>query len=196
MTEPRTLFTRDELAAGLRELIGMLAQTGQAMQLRIVGGAAISLAYNGERDSTVDIDAVLTPRDVILEAASAIAAEHGWVKDWLNDSARIFVPEGYGARAPEWVLLASAGEVEVFVASPETLLTMKLKAAMRRGLREVNDLRTLLAITGVSSVGEADDLLDAFFPSDSLTEKARQVVQIALDTMPADHERPSLPPLV
>lgn len=195
MTETRTLFTRDELTAGLRELIAALAHTGEAVQLRIVGGAAISLAYNAARASTVDIDAVLTPRDVILDAASTIADKRGWVKDWLNDSARIFVPEGFGHRTPEWIPLPSPEGVDVFVASAETLLAMKLKAAMRRGLREVADLRVLLAITGIGSVDEADELLDAFFPSDALTEKARQVVQIALDTMPAGHVPPALPSL-
>lgn len=196
MTEPQTLFTRDDLTTGLRELITGLHATGEPVQIRIVGGAAISLAYNADRSSTVDIDAVLTPRDVVLDVAGDIAERHGWAQDWLNDAASLFVPEGYGQRAPEWVPVAVAGQVEMFVASAETLLAMKLKTCNRRGLREVNDLRILLALTAVRSLDDADELLDAFWPADALSAKGRQVVQIALDTLPADHVPPEVPTLV
>ena len=76
----------------------LLDASGEEAQLRIVGGAAISLAYNAERAATVDIDAVLSPRDVVLEAAGRIARRNSWVADWLNDAARIFVPDGFGQR--------------------------------------------------------------------------------------------------
>lgn len=195
MSTPRTLFTREDLTSVLRELTTALDATGEEVRLRIVGGAAISFAYNADRGSTVDIDALLSPRNVVLGAAENIAALHGWVADWLNDAARIFIPEGFGQRAAEWVLMARVGKVEVYVASAETLLAMKLKAVIRRGLREVNDLRILLTVTGVDSVDEADALLDAFYPGDALTEKARQIVQIALDTRPSQHVAPQVPSL-
>lgn len=195
MSAARTLFDREALVRGLRDLVAALDATGEDVRLQIVGGAAISFAYNSDRGSTVDIDAVLTPRDVVLSAAEGIAALHGWVADWLNDAARIFVPEGFGRRGAEWVLIAEVGKVEVYVASAEMLLAMKLKATIRRGLREVNDLRILLALTGIGSVDEADALLDAFYPADGLTEKARQIVQIALDTRPTQYRVPEVPPL-
>lgn len=195
MSVPQGVFDRDDLIAGLRDLIIALDVTGERASLRIVGGAAIALAYNAGRASTVDIDAALIPRDVVLAAAAGVAAEHAWVADWINDKAEIFIPDGFGQRDAEWVLIAAVGNVEVYVASAETLLVMKLKAAMRRGLREVGDLRILLELTGITSVDEADELLDAFYPTDSLTEKARDIVQIALDTRPQGHVAPEVPAL-
>ena len=193
MSGTRILLDREDLSAGLRELVAALASTGEAAQLKIVGGAAIALAYNGDRASTVDIDAVLSPRDIVLDAAGLVAERHGWVADWLNDAARIFVPEGYGQRGAEWKLIAVSGAVEVFVASVDTLLAMKLKAVIRRGVRELEDLRVLPALSGTSTVDAADDLLDAFCPADALTEKVPQIVQVALDSPPRAHIVPAIP---
>lgn len=95
------VFDRDDLTMGLRELISALHATGEQSTVRIVGGAAISLAYNAERASTIDIDALLTPRDAVLTAAAAVADKHAWVANWLNDKAQMFFPDGFGQRSPD-----------------------------------------------------------------------------------------------
>lgn len=195
MSDAKGIFNRDDLTMGLRALIASLDETDEPAELRIVGGAAIALAYNAARGSTVDIDAVLSPRDAVLTAAAAVADAHAWVANWLNDKAEIFLPDGFGKRGAEWALVAAVGKVKVYVASAEMLLAMKMKAAMRRGVRELNDLRVLLALTGVTSIEEADELLDAFYPADALTGKTREIVQIALDTRPVGHTAPAVPPL-
>jgi len=196
MSDPRTLFTRDDLTAGLRELIRALAETSEPVQVRIVGGAAISLAYNADRASTFDIDAALTPRDVVLDAATDIADRHGWVTDWINDAATLFLPPDTGRRRARWVPIAVSGQVEVFVASAETLLAMKLKSVGRRGAREVNDLRFLLALCSVTSLDGAVKHVKAFYPGATLDDRSRQFVQAALDSLPSDHPAPALPDLV
>lgn len=83
---------RDALVLGLRELIAKLHDIDAPARIRIVGGAAISLLYNAERGSTVDIDAELAPADVILGASRHIADNHGWPGDY-------YAGEEFNARA-------------------------------------------------------------------------------------------------
>ncbi|WP_156761468.1 hypothetical protein [Microbacterium karelineae] len=138
---PSARLTRDELEVGLRDIVTRLHARGQTADIRIVGGAAIALWHNATRGATQDIDAVLSPVDIILDVASQVAAEHGWPDDWVNDKAHIFLPSGLGARGEEWVPAYSRDGVTVWVASTDMLIAMKLHAAQRRGRREYEDHR-------------------------------------------------------
>lgn len=191
----RARFDRDDLTAGLRALVAELQEAGVLAVIRIVGGAAISLAYNADRGLTVDIDAEVTPRDVVIATAERLAGRLDWDPEWLNDDARHFIPDGYGQRAAEWDLVYEGGGVEVHVASAEMLLAMKLKAAQRRGAREVEDLRVLFALTGITSVGEAEALYEAFYPTDAFTAKAIALIEAVLRSIPASHQVPDVPAL-
>jgi methanogenic corrinoid protein MtbC1 len=51
-----TLFDRDLLEEGLRQLVARLRASGIRSGIRIIGGAALALRYF-DRASTVDIDA-------------------------------------------------------------------------------------------------------------------------------------------
>jgi hypothetical protein len=50
-----TLFDRDLLEEGLRQLVAQLRGSGTRSGIRIVGGAALALRYF-ERESTVDVE--------------------------------------------------------------------------------------------------------------------------------------------
>lgn len=193
MTKSR--FDRDDITAGLRALIAQLQAAGVSATIRIVGGAAISLAYNADRGLTVDIDAEVIPRDVVIETAGQLADKLDWDKEWLNDAAHQFFPDGFGQRSAEWVPIYSGSGVDVYVASAETLLAMKLKAAQRRGAREVNDLRVLLTLTGLSTVEQAEELYSAFYPADAFTDKAVALIEAVLRSLPESHHAPEPPTL-
>ncbi|NKF33652.1 hypothetical protein HER21_45335, partial [Pseudomonas sp. BGM005] len=86
-----------------------------------------------------------------VEAVAArIAAERGWPVDWMNDRAKIFLPEGVG-RSAEWVTLYDRDGILVQAGSPAMLLAMKLRAVERRGLRDIDDVAVLLAVTGIET---------------------------------------------
>lgn len=91
---PVVTLGRDDLERGLRALVSKLEASGVDARIQIVGGAAIALAYNAARRETVDIDAVVSPRDVVIASSAEIAADRGWSSDWLNDSAAQFLPSG------------------------------------------------------------------------------------------------------
>lgn len=191
----RPTLTRDDIVAGLRELIAELASRGQTARIRLVGGAAIALTVDADRPSTVDIDAPLDPTGPVLEAAAAIAARHGWRADWINDAATMFLPNGLGRRTPEWRTVHQGPHVTVQVASPDTLLAMKLHAAQRRGNRDASDLAALLPLCGITSLEAAEQLYEDFYPGDELTERSQQLVRRLLDTNQPAKSQPVVPPL-
>lgn len=156
-------------------------ERGEPAELRIDGGAAISLWHNASRGATQDIDAALSPADAILVVAKEVAVEQGRPDDWVNNKAQIFLPSGRGARGEEWETVYMSVTVMVKVASLDMLIAMKLNAAQRRTRREHEDLRVLLAEHGISSKAEAEALFEDFYPSNYLNDIAYRILGIALE---------------
>lgn len=161
---------RDDLIDGLRDLVVELKGAGQPAGIRIVGGAALSLRYF-DRRTTVDIDALISPAEPTVQAARRIARRRDWPIDWLNAKAATFIPI---ARSAEWEPLYDDGEISIWVASPQTLLAMKLRAS--RSGRDTDDIADLLAICGVRSAEEAEELYESFYPGEVLEDKAYRIL--------------------
>ena len=172
-----TALDRDRLEAGLRDLIARLLETGQPATVALVGGAALALRYF-DRRITTDIDARITPAGPVLALAGEIAETRGWDPDWLNTAAAQFIP-GLG-RDPVWDPLYQDDTVMVAVASAETLLAMKLHAA--RPNRDNDDIATLMTLTGTTTLDAAEELYEAFYPGDALTDRALRLVTGLLAT--------------
>lgn len=165
-----TDFERDDLLNGLGQVIDKLHAAGINGSINIVGGAGISLAYF-ERRSTVDIDALLTPSQAILEASQEVALENGWDLNWLNDKAQGFIPWGAG----NWSIIYDHGGVVISVAQPETLLAMKIQAS--RPTRDAEDLRGLLAICKIASMAEAEAHYENYYRGEVMPEKAYALLE-------------------
>jgi hypothetical protein len=149
MTAPRQELSVAEIRALLIDLGERLQAQGVAGRLYIVGGAAIALELD-ERRVTADVDAIFHPETTVRAAAAAIAAERGLRPDWLNDSAKAFVPGEDHQAVP----LAVPG-LTVSLASPRHLLAMKM-AAYRPGTDQT-DLELLFNHLGISTAEEAAD---------------------------------------
>jgi hypothetical protein len=189
---PYTRLTRQEIIAGLRDLVLRARASGiEGVRILIVGGAALQLGYF-ERELTYDIDARLEPAGELLELARAIAAEHGWAPDWLNDSAAQFIP-AYG-RTADWIPIHRTQDTEVAVAPRDVLLAMKLRAA--RPGRDSEDIARLMALNNIDSADEASELFAEFYPGDDLSDRALAQVQRILNVgLPAMSSPPALPDL-
>lgn len=187
------VLTRDDIIDGIREIIVRLRMVGGAATIQIVGGAAISLTIDADRPATVDIDDPITPPEDVAAIAADIAQERGWPTDWVNDKAKVFLPDGMG-RSAEWVTLYDRDGILVQAASPSMLLAMKLRAFERRGLRDADDVAVLLSVLGIRTAAEAEDLLNDFFPAEDLTPRTFDRVQRILDAGPFDlPPRPAVP---
>ena len=74
----------------------------------------------------------------------------------------------------EWHTIYSSPEVTIQVASAEALLAMKLRA--NRPGRDVNDIRALLALVGITDIQSSETLYESFYPGDVLPDRAIQIL--------------------
>ncbi len=166
---------RDDLIAGLRELAARARKAGLApITIELIGGAALRLAYF-DRATTVDIDARLSPQHELAPIIHEIANDRGWPANWINSDAVQFIPRW--GREVHWRPLLVEPGISIVVASPEALLAMKLHAAQHRGNRDIGDVARLLAIVGIASVAEAEQLYSEFYPGDEFTARTHERIE-------------------
>jgi hypothetical protein len=158
---------RQDLIDGLRELVHLAHEQGiTGVSIRIVGGAALRLAYF-ERATTADIDAQIEPVAQITPIIEEIALDRGWPIDWLNNEAVGFIP-AWG-QTVEWASIFDDEDVSISVAPIDALLAMKLNAA--RPGRDTGDIAKLLVLNNLESISDAEDLFESFYPGDALPER-------------------------
>lgn len=166
------VFTHDELSELLDVLVDRLIAAGATdVEIRVVGGAAIALAHDHERDLTGDIDVIGANGRPLVEAAVAeVAEERGLPPDWLNFKVAMSAPDP-DRPEPAFKRLRERDGVRISVGSPQLLLAMKLRAG--RGRRDIADVDTLLDACRVSSVGEAVGIFEAHYGAEVLPERSR-----------------------
>lgn len=173
-----TLLTRDDIIAGLRELIDEFRATSQIVSIRLVGGAALALGYF-DRGTTQDLDALyVNPGDQakVKESVARIAALRGWDRSWLNFAVeKADALPRFGRRTVEWQSIYDDGGVVIQVADEQAMLAMKLRA--NRPGRDTNDIRQLLRLREIDTLTAAEELYEEFYPGDGLTDRAIGIVE-------------------
>jgi hypothetical protein len=99
VTEADPLLDRAAIQDAFRRLGERLARRGVVADIYVIGGAAMTLAYDARR-STLDIDAVFQPHGVVLEEAWAVADELGLPRWWLNEQASSYTARGGDQERP------------------------------------------------------------------------------------------------
>lgn len=181
-------LTRDDMIAGLREVITRLNASGHTASIRIIGGAAMLLRYDVDRRITADIDASIHTEAELEPLVRSIAAERGWPDDWLNTSARGFIPI---AAEPLWAPLYVDERVSMWVATPGSLLAMKLRAA--RPSRDADDIAVLMAILMISTIDEAEAVFEHYFPGELPPDRAYTLLEAILSRGLPDAPSPAPP---
>ncbi|NUP73317.1 MAG: hypothetical protein HOQ07_01485, partial [Sinomonas sp.] len=152
-------FGRDEVRALLGELGRRLEARGIRADVRLVGGAAV--AFTGStRRRTKDIDAAYAPAVAVEEVAAEMADELDLPGDWLNSSAAAWIPAGAA-----WTEINLDAPIDAKVASPETLLAMKLSAARDR---DQPDIRHLIERLGIDRPEEAVRIAEELYGDDDV----------------------------
>jgi hypothetical protein len=165
---------RDEILAALEALSEQLVHIGVVVDLYVVGGAAIALAYDARR-STRDVDAVFVPKLLVYQAAGRVAQERGLPAGWLNDAVQGFLlgPDPY----PTEILELPGLRVEV--ASAQTVLVMK---ALAHRVGEDDDDVRLLAGRLAMGASQVLDLVERTAGSRLLTPQVQFFVEAVLET--------------
>lgn len=137
------VLNRDEIVSALERLGQLALAEGQSLQIVVLGGAAMVLAYNA-RPATHDVDAIVLPpceAGDVRRWVKTVAGELCWPDDWLNDGAK-----GYLIGISTGPRLLSAPGIVVWQPAVEQLLAMKLGAW--RDDVDIADAARLLAEMG------------------------------------------------
>lgn len=155
------LLGREEILAAFGKLASELARRRLRVDMFVVGGAAIAIAYSTSR-RTRDVDAVFGDPGEVYEAARAVARRMGLPHDWLNDAVRSYLlGDDSGARP-----VYESDSLQVAVASPQYLLAMKLLAA--RPEQDQGDIRLLYGLCGLGSRADGLALLARYLPGEDV----------------------------
>lgn len=165
-----SLLSRAELIALLEEVAAELEDRGLRGDLFVVGGAAMALAYNTRR-ATRDLDAVFEPKSVVYDVARTVGERHDLPEDWINDGVKGFLP----GEDPNATTLFDRPGLSVRVASAPYLFAMKAIAA--RAGRDGEDLLQLYRLCGFTSVGEAWECVERFYPTHLIPPKTGFLLQ-------------------
>ncbi len=142
------LLDRDALVDLLADLAGRLDARGVTLEIYVVGGTAMVLAYDRDR-LTRDIDATWDTSVDVSGEVHTIARERGLPRDWLNDRVRPMLPLVVDEDRLEALNMPG---LRVSVASPRHMLAMKARAA--RDARDLDDIVLLCGHLGISSVSQ------------------------------------------
>ncbi len=149
----RVELALDDIRELLNELYSRLEAEGIQETISLVGGDAMALS-GLERRVTIDIDGSYSSVLAIEKIVQQIADERGLPRDWLNSSATAFIPAG-----ASWRPITVGGKYRLDLASPQTLLAMKLCSARDRDMEDLSFLIELLEIADPLEVAKiADDL--------------------------------------
>lgn len=160
---------RDEIVSALTDLAAELQRRETTAEMYVVGGAAIALAFD-ERRATRDIDAVFEPKNVVYEAAAAVATERGLPSGWLNDAVKGFL----AGEDPDATPVLDLPGLRCLTASPRILLALKV-LAHRVGEDEA-DVRLLASELGLHDADEVLAVAEETF-GDRLDAAARFFVE-------------------
>jgi hypothetical protein len=181
MTKP-PLLDRTGLVRAFTALGERLARRGIVADVYIVGGAAMSLAFDARR-ATRDVDALFTPHGVVLEEAQAVARELGLPRSWLNEQASVYISTRSDREARP--VFEHRG-LRVSAASPSHLLAMKILSARRYA--DLDDAVLLLRILGFTSLKQVEEVCSTVFPQEPLTDRSQLFAEDALSAALAEPE--------
>ncbi len=165
MTAP--LLDRGRIEALLTALGEACASKGISVEMFLVGGAAMALAYSRER-TTRDLDAIFEPKIQVYAEARRLADERGLPPDWLNEAVKGLLPDNPDA-GPQ-VTFSRPG-ISVAVASAEYLFAMKVAAA--RAEADTDDLLTLAGVLGISTHVQALAMVERYYSASRLSAKSQ-----------------------
>ena len=180
MTEPpRSDLTVDRVIEAFGVMGRYLRERGLVGEIAVYGRTAILLQFRWG-GPTEDVDVVIRTGEcesAVKDAAIFAALALGLPDDWLNTYVGAFTAEkesesffsAYGAY-PQ----GEAPGLRVFLAKPEYICAMKLKALQRESIgdRDFEDAVRLAAELGIQTADDLLHLFASYFPDERLDRSA------------------------
>jgi hypothetical protein len=154
-------------------------QCGLVGEIAVYGGTAMLLQFPW-RTITEDVDVTILTGEresAVKDAAAFAGLRLGLPDDWLNNYVGGFTPETESQAFFSIHGVYPRGEapgLRVFLAKPEYLCAMKLKALERENLddRDFEDAVNLALEIGIDTVDHLKQLFTSFFPGETLHSSA------------------------
>jgi len=167
------LLDRKRIVELFDELSRELRFQGARAQIYVIGGAAMSLAFDRER-ATRDVDARIDAGHYRLtQAVQAVGRRHGLADSWLNEQATTAIPRTPDGRAQT---VYESAYLTVTGASARHLLAMKLAAG--RG-KDQGDIALLCKHLGLKGPDEAIRVYRELFPGELVKASVRRAAEAA-----------------
>ncbi|MXZ71551.1 MAG: hypothetical protein F4Z04_08620 [Acidobacteria bacterium] len=180
-------LNRERLVKLFDELSAELRFSRTRAQIYIVGGAAMSLAFDRER-TTRDVDARIdTGHSRLAEAVRKVGRRHGLGDTWINDQATTAIPRAADVRAET---VYQSRHLTVTGASARHPLAMKLLAARSK---DREDIAVLCKHLGLKRREEAIRIYRDLFPDEKIKNRAREFLDLAFRWRTPGHERDAGP---
>ena len=174
--DPRGALDRDTLHQLFDELADELARAQVRAHVYIIGGAAMTMAYQRDR-ATHDVDDRIDDgHEAVLAAVRTIARRHGLPTTWLNEQATSYLPAAPDRRAP---VVFDTPHLVITGASAEHLPAVKLEAARRT---DQPDIASLLRTLGIRDADAAMAIHADLFPDSQQAGRARLILNTVLPT--------------
>lgn len=170
MSDPT--FDRAQVLDLLGEMSRRASRRNVRLELFLVGGAAMVLAYGTNR-TTRDIDGIFEPKMIAYEIAAEVARDRGLPAGWLNDAVKAF-PFPKGGMDPAAKVYYDHPGLVVRVASPRYLFAMKAWSGREA---DEEDLRALWPLCKYASAAEALDEIKASYPTGAIKVKTQYLVE-------------------
>ena len=162
---------RVQLLAMLGDLAELLCMRRTTARVYIVGGAAMSMAYNSDK-FTHDIDGlILDGHTDVTWAVQEIARRRGLPSSWLNEQASAYMPGGDDPRSR---VVFDHPCLRVTAASPERMLAMKVRAARPT---DIPDLRLLVKVLGYTTPEEVLATTASVFGDEPLPGRSEAAIR-------------------
>src|SRR5580658_1971228 len=143
-----------------RELGEILVRAGKTAEIAVYGGAAIMLQFEVTfRTTYVDAHVESGDHGALMQAAREIAERRGWLRSWLSEAVTMYLGEPGGTTLYRSYPSDARAGLRVYVAKPDYLLAMKLRA-MRVGSRDEADAALIARASQITTYGAMVTLLE------------------------------------
>jgi hypothetical protein len=174
MSDPGGGLDRDQILALLDAMSAGARRRGVRIEMFMVGGGAMVLAYSTTR-TTRDIEGIFEPKAIAYEIAAEVArdSEIDLPEGWFNDAVKLFPFPGGQIDTQARILYENDG-LAVRVASPRYLFAMKAWSGRES---DEDDLRVLWPLCGFAGAGECLDYIEQSYPPESVKPRTQYVVE-------------------
>jgi hypothetical protein len=159
-------LSKQDVEAAFVEMGELLVRGRKIAEIAVYRGASIMLQFDVQF-RTGDVDAHIESGDhgALINAAAEVAQRRGWLRSWFSEAVTQYLGSNASTEFYRSYPSDSRVGLHVYLAKPDYLLAMKLRA-MQIASRDEDDAVMLAHATGITTVDGMLELLKMYFPKE------------------------------